>query len=62
MSKVGDRVTIDSGRYAGKAGVLVDWSLVHSGQDRIYPVVRLDDGREVRVLTVTAEGRQVTSP
>lgn len=48
----GAQVTVGSGRYAGKSGVLVRYDLIQSGQLRLYPVVRLDGGREVRVVEV----------
>jgi hypothetical protein len=51
-SQVGDMVTIVAGRNSGKIGRYVRDDLVQSGQDRLYPVVRLDDGTEVRVVTV----------
>ena len=49
----GARVVIDAGRYGGREGTLARYDLVQSGQLRLYPVVRLDDGREVRVATVS---------
>lgn len=44
---------VESGRWRGRTGLLVRYSLVHSGQVRIYPVVKLDhNGQEVRVVTI----------
>lgn len=51
--QVGDHVVPDGGRYRGMPGVLARFDLVQSGQLRSYPVVRLRDGREVRVTTVS---------
>ena len=49
----GDAVMVESGRWRGRTGRLVRYSLVYSGQTRLYPVVKLDhNGREVRVTTI----------
>lgn len=52
----GDRVRVVlHSRYQGRAGTLVRWESVQSGQYRTYPVVRLDAtpqaaAREVRMV------------
>jgi hypothetical protein len=53
--KRGSRVRIRGGRWNNRTGTLVDWDLVDSGQQRLYPVVNLDAtqrgrARRVRVL------------
>ncbi len=50
--QVGDQVAIEGGRHAGKVGRYVRNDLVQSGQTRLYPVVALEDGAEVRVTSV----------
>lgn len=44
-----------AGRWAGNEGVVERYDMVASGQDRVYPVVRLTDGREVRVVRGSLE-------
>lgn len=50
--QIGDTVAIEGGKYAAKTGKYVRDDLVQSGQLRVYPIVRLDDGTEVRVASV----------
>jgi hypothetical protein len=52
---VGGAVMVESGRYRGRPGRLVRWSPVDSGTGltRNYAVVKLEDGREVRVVAIS---------
>lgn len=50
--QIGDLVAIEGGEHAAKIGRYVCDDLIQSGQERLYPVVALDDGTEVRVTSV----------
>jgi hypothetical protein len=50
--QIGDLVAIEGGKHAAKIGRYVRNDLIQSGQERLYPVVKLDDGTEVRVASV----------
>lgn len=54
LGEVGQRVTIDSGRWRDRTGEVIGHSTIFSRQERVYPVVKLDDGGGlVRVVSVS---------